>query len=129
MKVVFAAVVLMWSATACAEEAAPEAATRECVPKIRLDGTTYTGAGYTEVHGTRFDTAIEADCDDQGASPRGSEFTETSEPVAVWSLPGYSTDDVVAVRFNDDMLGVFVADSIPRGEVDRVIEDLSPPRG
>ena len=130
MKVAVAAVLLLWSATACAEEQAPEPATsRECVPQIRLDDTTYIAAGYTEVRGTRFGTAVEADCDDVGPSPQGSVFTENSEQVAVWSLRGYSTDDVVAARFNEDSFVIFVADSMPRGEIDRVVGELSSARG
>ena len=130
MKVAVAAVLLLWSSTACAEERAPVAATaRECLPEIRLDGVTYTAAGYTEIRGTRFDTADAADCDDRGPSPRGSVFTGHSEQVDVWSLPGYSTDEVVAARFNDDSFTIFVADSMPRGEIDRVVRELSPTRG
>jgi hypothetical protein len=130
MKVAVAAVLLLCSSTACAEVRAPEAATsRECVPQIRLDDTTYIAAGYAEVRGTRFDTAVEADCDDIGPSPQGSEFTENSDQVAVWSFHGYSTSDVVAARFNEDSFIIFVADSMPRGEIDRVVGELSSARG
>lgn len=132
MKVAVAVVLLLWSSTACAEvtsgrvvEGAPE---RECVPKIRLNSTTYTAAGYTEIRGTRFDTADAADCDDEGPSPRGSVFTGHSEQTHVWSLPGYSTDDVVAARFSEDSFTIFVADSMPRGEIDRVVGELSSDR-
>ncbi len=130
MKVSLAAVLLLWTSTACAEGPTPDTATsQECTPQIRLNGITYIGAGYTEVRGTRFDTAVEADCDDLGPSPRGPEFTEDSKQVAVWSLPGYSTDDLVVARFNEDSFTIFVADSMPRSEVDRVIGELSPSRG
>ena len=130
MKVAVAAALLVWSLTACAEERAPEARTeRECVPRIRLDSTIYIAAGYTEKRGTRFNTADAADCDDEGPSPRGSVFTGHSEQVHVWSLPGYSTDEVVAARFNEDSFTIFVADSMPRGEIDRVVGELSPTRG
>jgi hypothetical protein len=128
MKIALAAVLLLCLSTACAEERAREAA-RECLPQIRLEGTTYIAAGYTQVRGTRFDAAVAADCDDVGPSPRGSGFTENSQQVAVWSLPGYSTDDVVAARFNEDSFTIFVADSMPRSEIDRVVGELSPSRG
>lgn len=125
MKVAVAVVLLLWSSTACAEERVAEGAPeRECVPKIRLNSTTYTAAGYTEIRGTRFDTADAADCDDEGPSPRGSVFTGP-EQTHVWSLPGYSTDDVVAARFSEDSFTIFVADSMPRGEIDRVVGELS----
>lgn len=130
MKVAIAAVLLLYSSTACAEERAPEVErSRECVPQIRLDDTTYIAAGYTEVRGARFDTAVAANCDDIGPSPQGSEFTENSEQVAVWSLRGYSTDDVVTARFDEDSFIIFVADSMPRGEIDRVVGELSSARG
>lgn len=130
MKVALVAVLLLSFPTACAEGRGLETRTeRECVPQIRLDETTYVGAGYTEVRGTRFDTAVEADCDDQGPSPRGSEFTEESKQIAVWSLPGYSTDDLVLARFNENSFTIFVADSMPRSEIDRVVSELSPSRG
>jgi hypothetical protein len=88
MKVAVAAALLVWSLTACAEEPAPEAASeRECVPKIRLDTTTYTAAGYTEMRGRRFDTAEAAVCADEGPDPQGSVFTGHSEQVHVWSFP------------------------------------------
>ena len=129
MKVAVAAVLLLWSSTACADERVAEGAPeRECVPKIRLNSTTYTAAGYTEIRGTLFDTADAADCDDEGPSSRGSVFTGHSEQTHVWSLPGYSTDDVVAARFNEDSFTIFVADSMPRGEIDRVVGELSSDR-
>jgi len=55
-------------------------------------------------------------------------FTGHSEQTHVWSLPGYSTDDVVAARFNVDSFTIFVADSMPRGEIDRVVGELSSDR-
>ncbi|HSE10644.1 MAG TPA: DUF6281 family protein [Nocardioidaceae bacterium] len=130
MKVAVVVALLLSFLTACTEGSGTETATeRECVPQIRLKETTYVGAGYTEVRGTRFDTAVEAVCDDVGPSSRGSEFTEDSKQVAVWSLPGYSTDDVVAARFDEDSFAIFVADSMPRSEIDRVTSELSPSRG
>ncbi len=100
----------------------------ECRPEIRLNGTTYFAAGYTELRGTRFAAAIAADCADVGPSP-GSEFTEDSEQVAVWSLPGYSTGDVVATRFDADSFIIFVSDATPSREVGRVVRELSPSEG
>jgi hypothetical protein len=126
VKIASVAVFLVWSSTACAQAPAPEdGAARECASQIRLRGTTYTGAGYTEVRGTQFSSADQADCEDVGPSPRGPVFSERSEQVAVWALPGYSTEEVVTVRFNEDSFTIFVADSVPRGEIDRIVRELS----
>jgi hypothetical protein len=126
VKIASIAVLLLWSATACAQAPAPHASTaRECVAQIRLHGTIYSGAGYTDVLGTQFSSADQADCEDVGPSPRWSVFSESPQQVAVWSLPGYSTEEVVAVRFNEDIFTIFVADSLPRGEIDRVVRELS----
>jgi hypothetical protein len=56
-------------------------------------------------------------------------FSDNPEQVAVWSLPGYSTEEVVAVRFNEDLFTIFVADSLPRGDIDRLVRKLSPSPG
>jgi hypothetical protein len=128
VKIASVAVLLLWSLTACAQAPAPTASpARECAAQIRLEGSTYTGAGYTDMRGTQFSSADQADCEDVGPSPRWSVFSDNPEQVAVWSLPGYSTEEVVAVRFNEDLFTIFVADSLPRGEIDRLVRELSSP--
>jgi len=47
----------------------------------------------------------------------------------VWSLAQYAPEEVLAVRFDEDSFAVFVADSVPRQESERIIRELSKPEG
>lgn len=130
MKAAFAAAAILVAVVGCSGNSTAEGqAAQECTPQVRLNGVVYNGAGYTDRDATRFATAEEADCDDVGPSPQGSVFSEDSGRVTVWSFTGYAPDEVLGVRFDEDSLSVFVADSVVRREVDRIVEDLSQPEG
>ena len=102
---------------------------QECTRQIRLDGVLFNGYGYTERPATRFSTADEADCDDVGPSPRGAVFSDDPPEVVVWSFAEYPPEEVLGVRFGEDSFAVFVAESVPRQEIDRIIRELSKPDG
>lgn len=98
---------------------------QECTPRIRLADKVYVAAGYTDTRGQRFSTAQQATCEDTSSDSRGSVFAEDPEEVAVWSLPGYDTVDVLATRFGGNSFEVYVSDSMPRQEIDRIVRRLS----
>jgi Family of unknown function (DUF6281) len=105
---------------------APEgAAAYECTSQIRLHGVTYSGYGYTDQEATSLGTAGEAVCDDVGRDAPGSVFPDDPQQVAVWGFAGYASDQVLGVRFGQDLFVVFIAESVPRHQADRILSELS----
>jgi hypothetical protein len=112
----------------CAGEASPQGrqTEAECTPQVRFSGIVYDGASYTDQQPSkRLGTADEADCHDEGRDAEGSVFSESPRQVAVWSLDGYSPEEVLAVRFDETSFAVFVAASMPRHRVDRIVAALN----
>jgi hypothetical protein len=96
----------------------------ECTPQIRMNGKVYTGYGYTDRQATKFTKADEADCHDVGRDPAGSVFPDSPRQVEVWTFADYSSKQVVGVRFNEDTFSVFIAQSVPRDEAERIEREL-----
>ena len=112
--------------TGCdAGQAARSAA--DCVSRVRLDGRAYSGYGYTDHAATELAKADVAECHDLGEEPEGSVFTDDPRQVPVWSIRGYPPEQVVGVRRDENSYEVFVAESVPRADVDRIVEELSSP--
>lgn len=111
---------------ACAEDAnAPEgSAAYECTPQIRFDGVIYTAYDYTDRGATKFGTADEADCHDVRREAPGSVFPNDPQQVAVWTFGAYSSEQVLGVRFGPDSFTVFIADSVPRDQAERITRAL-----
>ncbi len=112
--------------TACGAGAAPgsapdSATAADCAAQVRFHGAVYTGYGSTGHPGVRAGTADLADCQDVGLDPAGSVWPDDPTQVAVWSVRGYSSDEVLAVRLSRDLVEVFVADSLPSRERDGVL--------
>ena len=110
----------------CAGDAnAPErSAADECTPQIRLQGVVYTAFDYTDRGATKFGTADEADCHDVGREAPGSVFPNDPDEVAVWAFGGYSPEQVLGVRLGPDSFTVFIADSVPRDQAERISRAL-----
>lgn len=104
-------------------------ASNDCESQVRADDIVYTRVIDTDREATRFATAEVAECDDVGPDPEGSVFPEHPQLVQTWEFAGYSTDDVVGVRAGADTINVFIADSVPLTERDRLIEELSDTTG
>jgi translation initiation factor 2B subunit (eIF-2B alpha/beta/delta family) len=92
---------------------------------VRLDGHVYTSYGFTDREATQFSVAEQADCHDVGRDAEGSVFLDDPTQVTVWSFESYATEKVLGVRFDRDSFAVFVADSVPRDQADRILEELS----
>jgi hypothetical protein len=45
--------------------------------------------------------------------------------VAVWTFAGYAPDQVLGVRLGQDSFVVFIAESVPRHQGDRIFSELS----
>ncbi len=97
----------------------------DCTSQVRLGGVIYVGYGYTDRQATKFGTAEEADCHDVGMGAPGSVFSDDARQVAVWAFPGYPPDKILGVRFGKDSLEVFLAESMPRRDMDRILYELS----
>jgi len=91
---------------------------------VRLNERVYTSHGYTDRAASRFAEADEAECHDVGQNPPGSVFPDNPRHVTAGSFAGYPTDKVLGVRFDEDSFGVYVADSVPRTESDRIYKEL-----
>lgn len=113
----------------CAGDRPDEARSpQECTPQIRMGSVVYSGYAYTDRHATEFATAEEADCHDMGPSAQGSVFPDHPRQVVVWSFRGYAPEKVLGVRFDKDSFAVFVAESVPRLDIDRITGELSQTR-
>ena len=97
----------------------------ECTSQIRLHGVIYSGYGYTDDEATRLGTADEAVCHDVGRDAPGSVFPDDPHQVAVWTFAGYASDQVLGVRFGQESFAVFIAESVPRRQADRILSELS----
>ena len=95
-----------------------------CTPQIRLAGVVYTGYGYTERAATRHTAADEADCQDVGKDAAGLGFPDHRRQVATWTFKGFPPEKVVGVRFDRGSYTVFVAESVPHREGDRILRAL-----
>lgn len=103
-------------------------ATADCSARVRADDIVYTSYGFTERNATKHSVAEQADCDDVGKDAAGSVFSgKDSKQVTTWSFPGYPPEEVVGVRFDKDSLAVFVADSVPNAERERIFKELGQP--
>ncbi len=86
----------------------------------------YSAYGYTDREATtRLVTVDEADCHDVGRNAPGSVFPDDARQVAAWTFDGYASDQVLGVRFAQDSFTVFVADSVPRDQGERILRQLS----
>lgn len=109
----------------CAGNGAGEGvSSQDCSAQVRQDGVVYTSYGYTDRHATEFGTADEADCHDVGPNAEGSVFSEDARQVTVWSFHGFAPARVLGVRFDKESFAVFVAESVPRGDIDAIVRDL-----
>ena len=108
---------------------APEGSAQyECTSQIRSHGVIYSGYGYTDREATRLETADEVVCHDVGRDAPGSVFPDDPQQVAVWTFAGYPSDQVLGVRFGQDSFAVFIAESLPRPQGDRILSELSEKR-
>ena len=46
----------------------------------------------------------------------------------MWTFAGYASDQVLGVRFGQDSFAVFIAESVPRHQADRILSELSAER-
>jgi hypothetical protein len=99
----------------------------DCAAQVRADGIIYTSYGYTERKATEHSVADRADCDDVGEDAAGSVFPDRPQQVSTWSFRGYPPEEVLGVRFDKDSFAVFVADSVPDAERDRILRELDQP--
>jgi hypothetical protein len=98
----------------------------DCSAQVRADGIIYTSHGYTKRSATKFSSAEEADCHDVGPDAAGSVFPDSPRHVTTWRFARYPTAKVLGVRSgNADSFAVFVADSVPPAERDRIYDDLA----
>jgi hypothetical protein len=98
----------------------------DCAAQVRADGVVYTSHGYTDRRPSKHSWAEEADCDDVGADPAGSVFPESPRHVTTWRFADHPPAKVLGVRTGDtDTFAVFVADSVPPDERDRIYVDLA----
>lgn len=97
-------------------------ASADCSNQVRLHNRVYTSHGYTDRVATRFALAELAECHD--VAGEGSVFPEDPQYVGAWSFPGYPTDQVLGVRFDEDSFAVYVADGVPRAESERIFREL-----
>jgi Family of unknown function (DUF6281) len=120
-------VVVAFLLAGCASSTkAPEgSAAYECTSQIRLHGVIYSGYGYTDQEATSLGTADEAVCHDVGQDAPGSVFPDDPHQVAVWTFAGYASDQVLGVRLGQESFVVFIAESVPRDQADRILSELS----
>lgn len=96
----------------------------DCSAQVRANGVVYASHGYTERTATRHSVADQADCEDVGEDAAGSVFPEHPQQVTTWSFRGYPPEEVVGVRSGKKSFAVFVADSVPDAERERIYRDL-----
>lgn len=102
---------------------ASEPAAADCSSQIRLGNRVYTGYAFTD-RATEFAIVERADCHDVGQDAEGSVYSDEAPQVTAWSFQGYSTTDVLGVRFDDDSFEVFFSESLSTTEVDRVADEM-----
>src|SRR5690554_6624362 len=119
-------VMVLPALAACTQQEGQAAA--DCGAQIRRGEQVYTGYAYTDRVGVELGKAETAECHDVGEDAEGSVFSADPPQVTIWSVEGYSPDDLVAVRFDDDLFQVFFSESLPAEEVERTAEDLSDER-
>lgn len=100
----------------------------DCAAQVRADGVVYTSNGVTERKASKYASAERADCHDVGQDAAGSVFPDEPSQVATWTFPGYPPAKVLGVRYGTDSFGVFIADSVPSEERERIYEDLASTR-
>lgn len=111
--------------SACASSGGEGAAVAaDCASQIRLGDVVYTSHGYSDHDATRYGAVDTAECHDVGRNAPGSVFLEDPRQVTAWTFEAYPPEQVLGVRFEDDTFAVFVADSVPRDERDRIYRDL-----
>lgn len=69
--------------------------------------------------------ADEAECHDVGKDAAGSVFPGDPRQLNAWTFEGYPPEQVLGVRFDEHTFAVFVADSLPEGDRDQILRDLS----
>lgn len=106
-------------------EGSEGSAAYECTSQIRSNGVIYSGYGYTDQEATSLGTADEAVCHDVGQDAPGSVFPDDPHQVAVWTFAGYASNQVLGVRFGQDSFVIFIAESVPRHQADRIFSELS----
>lgn len=122
-------VALALAATGCGVNTPSTAiSTADCADQMRSGGVVYTAYGITDHPARRYATADRADCHDTGTDPRGSVFPDSPDQVATWTFRGYPSDKVLGVRRGGSSFEVFVADSVPPSERDRISQALSDER-
>ena len=89
----------------------------------------YTSYGYTDRQARRHAAAQAAECDDVGEGAAGSVFPEDPRRVPTWSFRGQPHNRVLGVRFDKDSFAVFIAESVPIAERERIFRDLAKPSG
>lgn len=96
----------------------------DCSAQVRVDGVVYTSHGFTDRKASRHSVADRADCDDVGEDAVGSVFPDHPKQVTTWSFRGYPPEEVIGVRFDKNSFAVFVADSVPEAERERIYREL-----
>jgi hypothetical protein len=126
--VVTVAVTVSFVVTGCASGGGSQSSS-DCSAQVRADGIVYTSHGYTERSATRYCVREEADCADVGPDAAGSLFPESPRHVTTWTFVNYPPAKVLGIRAGStDSFAVFVADSVPAEERDRIYEDLATER-
>ncbi|QNN54707.1 DUF6281 family protein [Nocardioides mesophilus] len=119
------AVTLNFALTSCAGTGGSQTSS-DCSAQVRAAGIVYTSHGYTERSATKRSSAEEADCEDMGPDAADSVFPESPRHVTTWTFANYPPAKVLGVRSGKtDSFVVFVADSVPDEESDRIYEDLA----
>lgn len=110
-------------ATGCSQAGTQSSA--DCPDQVRVEDVVYTSWGQTERPANSHAKADQAECDDAGESPNGSVFPDDPVQVRTWTFEGYPPEMVLGIRYDTNALGVFIADTVPVEERERIYEDLS----
>ena len=105
----------------------PDETTADCSNQVRFDGTVYTGYAFTDREATEVGVADKAECLDVVEDAQGPVFGDDPEQVDVSSFEGYSPDEVVGVRFDDQRYEVYFADSLSSIDIERIAAELTGP--
>lgn len=97
----------------------------DCGSQVRLDGVVYTSHGFTQRGGERLGPVEVAECHDVGEDAPGSVFPDDPREVQAVRIPGHDADVALGVRFDDTSFRVYVAESVPDAEQERIYEELS----
>jgi hypothetical protein len=119
------AVTVAFGAAGCSDSGGAQSAA-DCAAQVRADGIVYTSHGYTERGATEHSSAEEAVCEDVGPDAAGSVFPAAPSLVTTWTFKGFPAAKVLGVRSGDtSTFAVFVADSVPAQERDRIYQHLA----